>query len=82
MLVAYLYFGKRGEEWQTPLDVFLPRLVGEFGNLGERLEFEILRGEWLDIIEIESAIGVFEILDSPQLRSSSLKAGYLECAEL
>ena len=79
MLVAYLYFGKRGEEWKTPLDVFLHCLVGEFG---ERLEFEILRGEWLDIIEIESAIGVFEILDSPQLRSSNLKAGHLECAEL
>jgi hypothetical protein len=82
VLVAYLYFGKRGEEWKTPFNMFLHRLVGEFGDLGEALEFEILRDKWLDIIEIEGAIGVFEILDNPQLRSSSVKAGHLECAEL
>ena len=50
-------------------------LVGVVGNLGERLVLKILWDERFDVVEIESEVGIKEILDGLQLGCCRVDAG-------
>ena len=45
----------------------LLRFVGQVGDLGEGLKTEILRDEWCEVAEIESAVGFDEVFDDLRL---------------
>ena len=59
---------KLGEQWQhprKPLGVLLLRFFGQADGLGQRLMFIILRGDRIDLVEVDGDVGVDPLLGDP-----------------
>ena len=48
-------------------------------NLGERLVFEVLRNEWLDVADIARKVAIEQRLGGPQLGSGSVDIDHSGC---
>ena len=73
-------FGDRGGHPLVLLDIMFPPLLWRFVGLGERLELEVLCHEQLDVVQVESGVGVDPLLHDRQLGSGSVDVGHSGCS--
>lgn len=72
MLDTNFRFGKYSQYRSEPLEVLLLREVGDFGDLGERFHYEILREDRFGVAEISRGDGIRPFLENPQLGSGGV----------